>query len=71
MPLTAVPWGGSFERYLRLLQDADASVEQLERARAEFESALGPASGQTPAPTSAASTPPDVSTSASPLRTSR
>ncbi len=69
--MTAVPWGGSFERYLRLLQDADASVEQLEKARAEFESALGPASGQTSGPASVASTAPGASTSASPLRTSR
>jgi hypothetical protein len=56
VPVTAVPWGASFDRYLKLLENADASMEALEKARAEFESRLGQSAGPASA-SSAASSP--------------
>lgn len=59
VPVTAVPWGAAFDRYLKLLEDADASMEALERARAEFESGLGQSTG--PASASSAASSPSTS----------
>jgi hypothetical protein len=63
VPVTAVPWGAAFERYLKLLEDADASMEALEKARAEFESGLGQSTG--PASASSAASSPGTSRTSS------